>query len=339
MQDKVQQLGDLDLAVLISLISGQHCIFSTDSRSNQDLQDELLLTCSETFGLRPTVIDCTRKTTVDEFNKSILIDSHISFEDTHPHHDSNQRSSTSVNLSTRQGYHTGGFGNLTNTLDDRRIADVIIANGLDLAGSSVQIQTLELLRTKRIFTRTAMHVAPKDFLFLVILSKPEERLNHHLNDMFALSHFHAKEDGLPHLEDGTLEKTVGITFSNEEIAQLRKLTESVKMGAMVREYVHDIVLFMRLNRYVKGGVTAAATRHLRALSSALAPLHRLDYIPPSLVALAARKVYPHRLVLATTETERSLQWGSDPEAIRAMLDGVTVDDAIEAVLASVDTPL
>ncbi|KXL48166.1 hypothetical protein M433DRAFT_63337 [Acidomyces richmondensis BFW] len=338
-QDKVQQLGDLDLAILTSLMSGQHCIFSTDSGSNQDLQDELLLTCSETFGLRPTVIDCRRKTTVDEFNESILVDSHATFEDAHQHHDGSRSPPLSVNVLTLQGYHTSRFGSATNTLDDRRIADVVIARGLDLASSSVQVQTLELLRTKRIFTRTAMHVAPKDFLFVVILSKPGERLSHHLNDMFALSHFHAKEDSLPHLEDGTIEKTAATTFTHDDIAQLRSLTESVKMAADVRQYLHDIAIFMRLSRYVKGGVTAAATRHLRALSSALAPLHRLDYIPPALVALATRKVYPHRLVLATPETERSLQWGSDPEAIRTMLDGLTIDDVIEDVLASVDTPL
>ena len=62
-------------------------------------------------------------------------------------------------------------------------------------------------------------------------------------------------------------------------------------------------------------------------------------MPPSLVALAARKVYPHRLVLATADTERSLQWGSDPQAVKEMLEGVTVEDAIEDVIDSVETPL
>jgi len=71
----------------------------------------------------------------------------------------------------------------------------------------------------------------------------------------------------------------------------------------------------------------------------LAPLHGLDYIPPSLVALAARKIYPHRLTLATPENERSMQWGSSLDAVREELEGITVEDVIEDVLNSVEVPL
>lgn len=96
---------------------------------------------------------------------------------------------------------------------------------------------------------------------------------------------------------------------------------------------------MRLSRYVNGGVTAPATRQLKALVKALAVVHGLDYVSPSLVDLAVRKVYAHRLVLATAETERSLQWGSDPGVVKRALRGFTVERAIEEVLASVETPL
>ena len=120
---------------------------------------------------------------------------------------------------------------------------------------------------------------------------------------------------------------------------LRTLSDQVRMTGEVAAYLHNVVIFMRMSRYVKGGVTAAATRHLRAVAMALAPLHGLDYVPPSLIALAARKVYPHRLVLATAETERSLQWGSDPVAVKEALDGLTAEDVIDDVLGSVETPL
>jgi hypothetical protein len=75
------------------------------------------------------------------------------------------------------------------------------------------------------------------------------------------------------------------------------------------------------------------------LCSVLAPLHGLDYISPSLVALAARKIYPHRIVITAPENERSMQWGSSLEAVKAVLDGVTVEDVIEEVLQSVEVPL
>jgi len=34
-----------------------------------------------------------------------------------------------------------------------------------------------------------------------------------------------------------------------------------------------------------------------------------------------------------------MQWGSSLEAVRAVLDGVTVEDVIEEVLQSVEVPL
>lgn len=75
------------------------------------------------------------------------------------------------------------------------------------------------------------------------------------------------------------------------------------------------------------------------LRSALAPLHGLTYTTPALVGLAARKIYPHRIVLAPAERERSLQWGSSLAAVRAVLEGVTVADVVEEVLESVEVPL
>jgi hypothetical protein len=80
-------------------------------------------------------------------------------------------------------------------------------------------------------------------------------------------------------------------------------------------------------------------RILLTHGSVLAPLHGLDYVSPSLVALAARKIYPHRLILVRPENERSLQWGSSMEAVQEALEGVGVEDIIEDVLAEVEVPV
>jgi hypothetical protein len=57
------------------------------------------------------------------------------------------------------------------------------------------------------------------------------------------------------------------------------------------------------------------------------------------VALAARKIYPHRLLLCAAEKERSMQYGSDLQAVRDAMEGLTPEDVIEAVLNSVECPL
>lgn len=287
-------LGDLDLALLVSLVAEQHCIFSAAVESIATLQEQLRLSCVHTFGISPAIVECSAHTTVDEFNNSLLIEI------------------------------------------VPRIADIVIATRLDTTDESVQVQALELIHSRRIFSRSEMHIAPKNMLFISILSTPHARLIRHLNDTFCMSHFHPAEDTLSS-ETHPQEKPP--LFDQKDLDHLRDQTQTVHLTAEIAQYLHNVVIFLRNSRYVTGGVTATATRHLRTLSRALAPLHGWDYVPPSLVALAARKIYPHRLVLATPQTERSVMWGSDPEAIEELLQGVTVEDVIEDVLSSLETPL
>jgi hypothetical protein len=331
MQEKIQQLNDLELAILVSLVAEEHCVFSTDVLSTLELRNELHAVCAHTFGLKTTSITCNPRTCVDDLNKALLVEYHDDPDEAQGLHETGPTAALRADFS-RLGRSSPSPSN------EWQIANVVIAADLDLADTSVQVQVLELLRTRRVFTRTAMHTAPKDFLFIGIMSRTGSRLTHHLNDIFCMSHFHASEDGLPY-RDGILDKLVDPTLPNADIVALREQARNARMTGEVASYLHNIVLFMRTSRYITGGVTATATKQLRTLSSALAPLHGLNYVPPSLVVLAARKVYPHRLVLATSTTEKSLQWGSDPSAVALILENITVQGAIEDVLASFDSPL
>jgi hypothetical protein len=58
-----------------------------------------------------------------------------------------------------------------------------------------------------------------------------------------------------------------------------------------------------------------------------------------LVALAAKKIYPHRIEVVAPVKERSMQWGSDIEAVTAALEGVGPDVVIDDVLGMVEVPL
>lgn len=60
---------------------------------------------------------------------------------------------------------------------------------------------------------------------------------------------------------------------------------------------------------------------------------------PSLVALAARKVYLHRIQIVSPEKERSMQWGSELAAIKTLLHDFGPEDVIEEVLDMVAAPV
>ena len=75
------------------------------------------------------------------------------------------------------------------------------------------------------------------------------------------------------------------------------------------------------------------------LTRYLAVIHGQTYVSPSLVALAIRKIYPHRVTILEPEAERSVQYGSDLRAVAAVLRGYDPSQVIEEVLASVDMPV
>ena len=261
----------------------------------------------------------------------------------------------------------GGSNNSSsNTGQAARIANVVLAKHLDRAPKAVQIQALELLRTRRIFTRTAVQAAPKQFLFMAVVaaaSGGEARVTPHLNDFFYIAHWHDPEDGFANLEEEEgqdaetasmesvvkkPETTVSATrsagsgralLSESDVAMLAKASQEVNVDVDVLRYQMNVVSFLRMHRAVAGGISPTATKHLEQLMRCLAPLHRLDYVTPALVALAAKKVYLHRIRIVAPEKERSMQWGSELAAIEAILEDVGPEDVIEDVLGMVAAPL
>jgi hypothetical protein len=114
-----------------------------------------------------------------------------------------------------------------------QIANVVIAKNLDRAPKAIQIQALELLRTRRIFTRTSVQAAPKQFLFIAALGalRPRyARVTEHLNDFFFISHFHDAEDGFPNLEDEWDGGEDAETASTESVVKKSSNGEGVPLG-------------------------------------------------------------------------------------------------------------
>lgn len=314
-----------------------------------------------------------------------------------------------------------------------QIANIIIAKHLDRAPKAVQIQALELLRTRRIFTRTSVQPAPKQFLFIALVgaaSGGQARVTKHLNDFFYISHWHdSDEDGFPHLDrdyngeqdydddgessdadiydlhdDGAstnsgssvVKKTpaIGIgggsgsgfspslsssslrrkqkqkqpqqltedydytsntnnqqqqpppapipVLNESDISHLARQTQHVRVDIEVTRYQMNIIAFLRMHRAVAaagGGISPFATKHFDQLMKSLAPLHGIDYVTPSLVALAVRKIYLHRIEIVSHPLgERSVQWGGEVAAIGTLLGGVGPEEVIEDVLGMVGVP-
>ncbi|KIW03744.1 uncharacterized protein PV09_05051 [Verruconis gallopava] len=355
--EKAQELGDIELAVLLCLVAEAHCIIEADVEDIEQAEKEIQSICHKTFGLTTATLNCTADMSLDDFDAHILV------------YDAAEVVTPTANQHIQEDYFSSSdaISKRTKMLgfeDDGKIADVIVARDLHLAPVEVQVQALELMRGKRVFTRRALYTAPKRFV-LVALNTADKgpKMMLHLNNHFSISHFYqhpdssAASDIFDHENTSTRSnvrsrpsipafprQSSGINpflpfFQKYEIDEIAKLSSRVKLHPDVRAYMHNIVVFMRMHRAVASGVTPHATRSLYSLTSALASLHGLDFITPSLVALAVRKIYPHRLVIVKPEDEMSLQWGSELDAVREYLDGITAEDVIDDVLGMVETPL
>ncbi|KAI9683848.1 MAG: hypothetical protein M1829_004182 [Trizodia sp. TS-e1964] len=360
LSSRVRGLGDLELAALLCLVASEHCIIETNQESLEPLCDELQQISSNTFGLTSVVVDCSESTTVDEFVNALFVEEpytgrttpftlsapldHSSFQSPPIRPQVRALSRTSLSL-------------LSDALtDDRKLANVIIAKNIDLSDARVQIQALELLRNRRILTHTAAHTAPSQFLFVALLSGELEDSNlvSHLNDFMFISHFHSIDEDFPEINEGdggsissvvrksqsgTTATEIEPLFSSEDIEKLASEMLNVAIHAEVKRYMQNIIVYLRLHRAVAGGISPRATKHFDKLVRCLAPLNSLNYVTPSLVALAARKTYPHRIEMVSPENERSMQWGSDLGAITVMLESVAPRDVVDEVLNSVEVPL
>ncbi|KAL8358187.1 hypothetical protein RB598_002793 [Gaeumannomyces tritici] len=272
-----------------------------------------------------------------------------------------------INHSSANSSNNGsGSGRLHPVPGPGAIANVVIARGLDRAPRAVQIQALELLRTRRIFTRTTVQAAPKPFLLVAALEAQSGGRAHvtpHLNDHFYIAHWHDPEDGFVNLEEQQQKEaeigaglggragssTDGAGYgtqqveepllSDADIGSLARASQEVQMDIDVLRYLMNIASFLRVHRAVASGVTPTSTKHFERLAKCMAALHRLDYVTPSLVAMAAKKIYLHRIRIVEPSKERSMQWGSELSAIETMLEETGPEEVMEDVLSVVTPPL
>ncbi|KAI1266492.1 hypothetical protein F5Y18DRAFT_381734 [Xylariaceae sp. FL1019] len=223
---KVQSLSDISLAILLSLINREHCILSTPAPDHEDLITELQLTSEKTFGLSSTILTCTSETTLPDFVTGIQLPAAPSSRTPSPLQTRGPDSYFGPRPTIAAAGRNISTSSISQAQPKTQIPNVVIAKNLDLAPKAVQIQCLELMRTRRIFTRTSVQPCPKQFLLIACLaseSAGRARLTKHLNDRFCISHWCDPEDGFPNLDEQEEEEEYDLYDDGDSI----KSTDSV----------------------------------------------------------------------------------------------------------------
>ncbi|EXJ55893.1 hypothetical protein A1O7_08824 [Cladophialophora yegresii CBS 114405] len=362
--EHVEDLTDLELAVLLSLVAQHHCMVVTTGDLLDDLASELALIVRDMFNLSYIILDRDDLQSINAFGAAILDDDNA--DDDGALYESDADVANPGMLSPKLAsvdFRAAPSSLLERSkLDTRKVVNVVIAKDFNYAHQDVQIQALDLIRRRRVYSRTTVHLAPKTFLLLplVTTSSKHIRLNKHLSDRIFMSHSHSAEDGFPNLEelDGAASSEdhgSGYSYSHSPsarrqetiasrridaklIEQLRAQSQATTVTPEIRRYLQDVVVFLRMERGVDGGISPYATTLFLALAKYLAPFHGIDYVTPSLVALAAKKIYPHRIIMATSSRERSTQYGTDLASAHDLLNDLDPEKVIQNVLDTIECP-
>ncbi|PWY65574.1 hypothetical protein BO70DRAFT_185534 [Aspergillus heteromorphus CBS 117.55] len=356
------ELSDLEVALFLCLAVHEHCRIEATDANIHDVAKELALICTNTFGLSYTILDCSSATSYDDFCAELLppdiVKGHV-----RPSR-SRMTTESSVTLSSMQDSRDlrGRFRSAT-IEPKREIVNVVIAKNFNHVNDDIQRQALELMHSKRLATQAGILEAPAEFLFVPLTVRTAKQnqnqtgLNPHLNDYIFISHFHDTEDGFAYLEenadwlsDGQMSASSVIRkletpikkshpgIDRQTLDHLQQLSNAVTVGADIARYQQDITVFLRLSRAVSGGISTRSNLHFKAFSKLLAVLHGIDYLTPSIVALAAKKVFRHRIIVASPEEDRSLQYGSDFKAVSQVLEYANPDSILDGVL-TLEAPL
>ncbi|RMJ22318.1 hypothetical protein PHISP_06815 [Aspergillus sp. HF37] len=341
--DLAPDLSGLEVALLLSLSAREHCLIETTEDAIHDVARELALISSNTFNLSFAILDCSSDTSLDNFCKEVLDSARGLPQSTR------LRTDSLSNLSRLQ------TAQESDRLSGGNVVNVVLAKNFNHAPERIQLHALELVRSKKLVAQSATLNAPPDFLFVSLVARNSDqlhpRLNAHLNDHLFISHFHGPDDGYTYLEEGggwlsdeklsasSVLKKPDIQMekkypkvNSEALESFRQASKSVGVGADVARYIQDIVVFLRLSRGVAGTISSTANKHFQQFARLLSLLHGLDYLTPSIVALAARKVFRHRIIVARPEDDRSLQYGSDIKTVSMILGDVTPDSILDNVL-------
>ncbi|OOQ85502.1 hypothetical protein PEBR_24961 [Penicillium brasilianum] len=354
LEEFVRQLSDLEVALFLSLVAREHCLIETTGDLIDDLAKELALITSRTFDLSYSIFDCSTETSIEDFYDEILTADARKGQERPSYF--RLKTGSSSNLSTSMTPRERDQSRSPaprSTADGNNVVNIVIAKNFNLVDDDIQVQALQLMRTRKLATGSGMLNAPTGFLFIPVVVRETDQLdpplNTHLNEHLLVSHFYSWVDGFVYLEedewlsDSQLsassvihkpkhqqKKTVNVDETMMD--KLREAGEAVTTSAEVVRYMQDIVVFLRLSRAVGGGISAKANFQLARFAKFLAPLHGIDYLTPSIVALAARKVFRHRITVTAPGQDRSLQYGSDMLAVSHVLADVTPDSILDGIL-------
>jgi MoxR-like ATPase len=185
-------------------------------------------------------------------------------------------------------------------------ANVLLADEINRATPRTQSALLEVMEERQVTVDGFPHIVPNPF-FVIATQNPVEYqgtfpLPEAQMDRFSLclSLGYPTEDEelqmLQRMTEGIGAMELSPCISLEEVQELRKLCNRVKLETPLQQYIINLVRATRIDEEITLGVSPRGAVALQRASQALAFLEGREYVIPDDVKFLAPHVITHRLI-------------------------------------------
>ncbi len=219
-------------------------------------------------------------------------------------------------------------------------ANFVLLDEINRSSAKTQSAMLEVMQERKLSIAGVTYDIPSPFV-VIATQNPIEQEGTYLLAEAQLDRFLLKEiitypnvseemEILNRIESNIIEDNKPILDINS-ILYLQDLTKRVYVDDEIKRYISRIIYTTRnaskiispdLAKYVDMGSSPRGTIAIMNVSKALAIFHNRNYVTPDDCKEMIHSILRHRITLNYA----------------AVVDGVTVDDIIDAILGAVDTP-
>jgi MoxR-like ATPase len=219
-------------------------------------------------------------------------------------------------------------------------ANFVLLDEINRSSAKTQSAMLEVMQERKLSIAGVTYDIPSPFV-VIATQNPIEQEGTYLLAEAQLDRFLLKEiitypnvseemEILKRIESNIIENNKPILDINA-VLYLQDLTKRVYVDDEIKRYIARIIYATRnadkiispdLAKYVEMGSSPRGTIAIMNVSKALAILHNRNYVTPDDCKEMIHSILRHRITLNYA----------------AVVDGVTVDDVIDAIVGAVDTP-
>jgi len=218
--------------------------------------------------------------------------------------------------------------------------NLLLADEINRAPAKVQSALLEAMQERQVTIADETFAIQRPFLTLATQNPIEQEGAYSLPeaqlDRFMLKvvvGYNTKEEEVEiinRVSEGKFEE-ISVVATPAELAQLQEQMKAVHIDEELKAYIVNLIFATRnpadfglkeLEEYIQYGASPRASINLFNASKAYAFMRGRDFVTPVDVAMMAKDVLRHRVIMS----------------YEAEAEGVSSDDVIEKVLAAVDLP-